>query len=264
MSFYQWLQFAMVPRLNRLAAGESYFPKQSDTAVYAAGELGEVPGAARLHEILADHDSFINDLSSYAPDWYRIEAAGKGEVEPESEEEPKDAGVREHVELYWQTRALDCEASTAFEPEWPLPGATEMLARPSASSTRTVVGGTAPFDRTHDAPLPELAADPPAPYVHDADARGRAMRFWPRLGQNRLKRAREVFPPESRGVKLETFSQGHIDELYCYLDHEEEGDVAEVRVMMNTLSEQRIWRTKMFRRVGVWFIDHPATLEASR
>ncbi|MCU0727843.1 MAG: YqcC family protein [Planctomycetes bacterium] len=60
MSFEQWLQFVLVPRVRQIVAGREAFPPKSETAVYAARYFEGDSQAATLLGLLAELDGFVN------------------------------------------------------------------------------------------------------------------------------------------------------------------------------------------------------------
>jgi uncharacterized protein YqcC (DUF446 family) len=59
MSFYQWLQFVLVPRIRDIAASSGQFPSSSQVGAYAVRELDGVNEASGLISLLSEFDEFI-------------------------------------------------------------------------------------------------------------------------------------------------------------------------------------------------------------
>jgi uncharacterized protein YqcC (DUF446 family) len=59
MSFYQWLQFVLLPRIRTVVAEQGSFPGRSQVGVYAVRELDGQDEAADLISLLSRFDRFI-------------------------------------------------------------------------------------------------------------------------------------------------------------------------------------------------------------
>jgi uncharacterized protein YqcC (DUF446 family) len=62
MTFYQWLQFVLLPRVREIIDQRGSFPAESYVAAYAVRELDGVPGANALVHTLSEFDDFIEGL----------------------------------------------------------------------------------------------------------------------------------------------------------------------------------------------------------
>lgn len=61
MSFYQWLQFVLVPRIRSIVADCGSFPARSQVGSYAVRELDGEDRAAELIAVLIRFDRFIEN-----------------------------------------------------------------------------------------------------------------------------------------------------------------------------------------------------------
>jgi len=61
MTFEQWLQFILIPRIHAIVNEKGEFPKGSMLATYAIRVFDGDPGADRLHELLFALDQLINE-----------------------------------------------------------------------------------------------------------------------------------------------------------------------------------------------------------
>jgi uncharacterized protein YqcC (DUF446 family) len=59
MSFYQWLQFVLLPRVRNVIATRGHFPPRSQVGAYAVRELDGSDEAAELITLLCAFDHFI-------------------------------------------------------------------------------------------------------------------------------------------------------------------------------------------------------------
>jgi uncharacterized protein YqcC (DUF446 family) len=59
MSFYQWLQFVLLPRIRNIVAQRGTFPGKSQVGSYAIRELDGENEAAELIDLLIRFDRFI-------------------------------------------------------------------------------------------------------------------------------------------------------------------------------------------------------------
>jgi uncharacterized protein YqcC (DUF446 family) len=59
MSFYQWLQFVLLPRVRAIVAAHGAFPESSEVGAYAVRELDGCDEAADLVQALCDFDECI-------------------------------------------------------------------------------------------------------------------------------------------------------------------------------------------------------------
>ncbi|MEZ6194529.1 MAG: YqcC family protein [Planctomycetota bacterium] len=64
MSFPQWLQFVLVPRVESILAGEGTLPDGSALAVYAARDLDGLDEAAALIARLREFDALVDRLAA--------------------------------------------------------------------------------------------------------------------------------------------------------------------------------------------------------
>jgi uncharacterized protein YqcC (DUF446 family) len=62
MTFYQWLQFVLLPRVRTIIEERGGFPAESSVGAYAIRELDGNDEAAGLITALCEFDSFIDDL----------------------------------------------------------------------------------------------------------------------------------------------------------------------------------------------------------
>ncbi len=60
MSFEQWLQFVLIPRIQEIVSEKGEFPKESMVAAHAIRELDGDPDPSSLHDILYKLDTLIN------------------------------------------------------------------------------------------------------------------------------------------------------------------------------------------------------------
>ena len=59
MSFYQWLEFVLVPRIREIVAKRGRFPSESQVGAYAVRELDGLDEASDLISLLSEFDGFI-------------------------------------------------------------------------------------------------------------------------------------------------------------------------------------------------------------
>jgi len=59
MSFYQWLQFVLIPRVRNVIATRGHFPPSSQVGAYAVRELDGCDEASELITLLSSFDRFI-------------------------------------------------------------------------------------------------------------------------------------------------------------------------------------------------------------
>jgi uncharacterized protein YqcC (DUF446 family) len=59
MTFYQWLQFVLLPRVREIIDQHEDFPAKSAVGAYAVRELDGLDEAARLIQTLCEFDGFI-------------------------------------------------------------------------------------------------------------------------------------------------------------------------------------------------------------
>jgi uncharacterized protein YqcC (DUF446 family) len=59
MSFYQWLQFVLIPRIRKVVAERGVFPPSSHVGAYAVRELDGCNEASELIPLLSQFDRFI-------------------------------------------------------------------------------------------------------------------------------------------------------------------------------------------------------------
>ena len=62
MSFYQWLQFVLLPRVREIVSSRGTFPRESSVGAYAIREMDGVDEASGLVGILCEFDQFIEEL----------------------------------------------------------------------------------------------------------------------------------------------------------------------------------------------------------
>jgi uncharacterized protein YqcC (DUF446 family) len=59
MSFYQWLQFVLLPRVQEIVGKRGALPQESSVGAYAVRELDGVDEASGLIQALCEFDEFI-------------------------------------------------------------------------------------------------------------------------------------------------------------------------------------------------------------
>ena len=59
MTFYQWLQFVLLPRVRQIVEKHGSFPATSSVGAYAVRELDGLDEASGLIKALAEFDDFI-------------------------------------------------------------------------------------------------------------------------------------------------------------------------------------------------------------
>jgi len=62
MSFFQWLQFVLLPRVRGIVAARGAFPAESSVGAYAVRELDGMDQAGGLIHTLCEFDDFIEQL----------------------------------------------------------------------------------------------------------------------------------------------------------------------------------------------------------
>jgi len=296
MTFYQWLQFVLVPRVEEIIAQRGSFPEESSVGAHAVRELDGVYEAADLITALIDFDEFIESLQR-RPNKDR----GKGKTAPAAPVVSTQLVVASIptespllvTEHYWRTRDQRLLHSRPHS----MPGQDVQLAEQVfATATgfiefvgevREIADGmevTAVIeaDRGSWVVVTVLSKDQDRwrvdiplslgrttgmflqhhqihpPFTENDDARGRAMQFWQHVSNRNDRWAKELVVPES--AEIPHFGEGQIDELFWYVGHAEENGTATVRVLMNNHLECRTWLTRMVQRDGKWFVDLPATL----
>jgi len=60
MTFEQWIQFILLPRIRDIVASNGEFPSESNLAPYAIRYFDGDPDAENLHQLLYDMDALIN------------------------------------------------------------------------------------------------------------------------------------------------------------------------------------------------------------
>lgn len=65
MTFEQWLQFILIPRIQQIIADRDEFPSGSMLATYAVRVFDGDHAAAHLQELLSDIDQLINTPETY-------------------------------------------------------------------------------------------------------------------------------------------------------------------------------------------------------
>lgn len=76
LSFFQWLQFILVPRIQQVALEGGTFPSASSVGAYAVRELDGLHEASSLVSLLSEFDAFIEGLSR-KPAWGLKEAVNR-------------------------------------------------------------------------------------------------------------------------------------------------------------------------------------------
>lgn len=69
MSFEQWLQFILIPRINEIADQKGEFPENSMLAPYAIRYFDGDYEADDLHQLLFDLDTLINKRTHQSNEW---------------------------------------------------------------------------------------------------------------------------------------------------------------------------------------------------
>jgi uncharacterized protein YqcC (DUF446 family) len=64
MTFYQWLQFVLLPRVREIVERRGQFPRESSVGAYAVRELDGWDADSGLIEALCDFDGFIERKAS--------------------------------------------------------------------------------------------------------------------------------------------------------------------------------------------------------
>lgn len=121
MTFFQWLQFVLVPRIQQVALEGGTFPSTSSVGAYAVRELDGLYEAAPLVSLLSEFDTFIEGLSR-GPSWGLKEAVNRfletipNQVYTELRQIDRDAhGWWAHVLLVVRTRrARETEVHAAL------------------------------------------------------------------------------------------------------------------------------------------------------
>lgn len=67
MTFEQWLQFILIPRIRQIVKDHDEFPSNSMLATYAVRVFDGDYEATRLQELLYDIDQLINSPANYTP-----------------------------------------------------------------------------------------------------------------------------------------------------------------------------------------------------
>ena len=62
MTFYQWLQFVLLPRVREIIRRQGSFPSESSAGAYAVRELDGLEEAGDLIQALCQFDDFIEGL----------------------------------------------------------------------------------------------------------------------------------------------------------------------------------------------------------
>src|SRR4029077_4009156 len=66
MTFVQWLQFILIPRIREIATEKSDFPGGSMLAAYAIREFDGDPNSGQLHGLLCELDDLANGIGGDA------------------------------------------------------------------------------------------------------------------------------------------------------------------------------------------------------
>jgi len=289
MTFFQWLQFVLLPRVREIIAEKGAFPKGSSVGAYAIRELDGFDEGCDLVSLLCEFDECMNrrrrGTTHFPVDPPPMETPAE---EPPKAPIPPDEVVRS----YWQTRDPDLLVSNPHA----LPGydtslaghvfqtateCTEMPGDPEEIAEGVIVRTVLKADRGLWLVLTALCKqrdewriDLPLsigrtammflhqqqihpPYTNDSDARGRVMQWWQHVHNHDDRRARELLLDPLD--EIPHFSDGQVDELFWYLSHTEADGIATVRVLMNTRTSHKIWLTRMAERGGAWFVDWPGT-----
>ena len=289
MTFFQWLQFVLLPRIRQIVTEQGHFPSQSMVGTYAIRELDGFDEASDLVSLLCDFDAFIEGDGSAS-----LPLPQPQKTTPIPSRTPAESPL-EVANRYWRTRdsqllhthpqsaagydtslaeRVFATASALIE----IPGEPEKIAE--GWLMRTVVQA----DRGPWLILTALSLDGSEwridlplsiarttmmflrqhhiwpPYTDADDARGHAMRFWHHAANRNDRLARELLLLPADEVPH--FGEGYVDEFFWYLTHEETEHAATVRVLMNTRDTSRVWFTRMVKQEGSWFVDLPATLDA--
>lgn len=143
MTFLQWLQFVLVPRIQQVVLQGGAFPSASSVGAYAARELDGMDEAGPLVSLLAEFDAFVEGLPR-GPAWGLKEALTRfldtvpNRVHTELRAIERDAGGWwAHVLLVVRTRrARETEIHAALRlvkagPDWDVdvPASVELTAR---------------------------------------------------------------------------------------------------------------------------------------
>lgn len=293
MTFFQWLQFVLLPRVREVVGERDKFPRQSQVGAYAVRELDGYDDAADLVTLLCEFDAFIEGrhAGSAPPKLHTAVAVLPPEPPPAAFVEPAESVTRR----YWTTRDPQLLHPAPHSPsgmdtglaERVFASATafvEICGEPEPAEYGVVVRTVLRADRGDWVVLTALCQDRDEwrvdlplsihrtmmmflrqhhihpPYTDVEDARGRAMRFWQQVANHNERWARELVLPGSGEIPL--LGEGHIDEFFWYLDQTGDGDTVTVRVLMNTHDQCLVWFTRMVRKEA-WLVDLSATLEAT-
>jgi uncharacterized protein YqcC (DUF446 family) len=74
MTFDQWMQFVLVPRLREIVRDREEFPSGSELAAYAVHALGGDPDFESLHELLYEIDQLVEPVNGAAD---RVDLGGE-------------------------------------------------------------------------------------------------------------------------------------------------------------------------------------------
>ena len=256
MTFFEWLQFVLVPRIREIVEQHGAFPSHSEVAAQAVRELDGVSSADELIHTLCSLDAFIDhDTSSSAY--------------------PVFLTPPELVERYWRTRdaaLLDPNPSAAptFD-TYPAdrvfataaafvrlvgevePGLWEAIVEAERGQwlVRTAVSADDLIDLPGSLSATihhylSLHSHRPPGTTGD-DKRSRAMWFWHCVQNRRLDWAREL---TLTPFELPLIGEGYVDEYVWGVGEDDAG----VQVLINTRDECREQTTHMERRDGKWYV----------
>ncbi len=293
MTFYQWLQFVLLPRIREVIAEKGEFPSRSQVGVYAVRELDGLTEASELVSLLAEFDDFIEGREQPHETDRQVEPDSVFEdTRPGPPPDPPEPPLA-IAERYWRTRdPVLVHTQPRSRPGYDVRLAERVLssttalvelvgepaAIPEGLTVRTVViadrgtwlvitalrleDGQWRVDLNltlgHTAMMFLQQHQVNAPYTETDEARGRAMQFWQHVANRNERRARELLTQAD--AEIPTFGTGQIDEFFWYLDHTESNGTAAVRVLMNTHLGCRTLITRMVERGGAWFVDLAATV----
>jgi uncharacterized protein YqcC (DUF446 family) len=296
MTYFQWLQFVLVPRINEIVAERGKFPAGSMTGAYAVRYFDGFDDAYALITLLSEFDEFSEGRrSGRALIFTPIPAAPAVEPAPPPTPPPAEPPLAV-AERYWRTRdaallTSNPSSRASFDTQLAeqvfstATGFVEFAGEPEdipeGVSVRTVIEA----ERGAWVVLTALTKDQGqwrvnlplsiarttemflgmhrarGPYTEVEDARGRAMLFWEQVLHRNERWARELCVPES--VELPQYGAGQMDEFIWYIAYLVDGPRATVRVLMNTHAECRTLLTQMVQRDGRWLVDLAATLGQS-
>ena len=59
MSFEQWIQFILIPRVCHIIKEKNDFPRKSNVSAYAVKNLDGIEDVSKLHNLLHEFDNFF-------------------------------------------------------------------------------------------------------------------------------------------------------------------------------------------------------------